>query len=405
MTKNVALAVIGSAYGDEGKGLMTDILAHQGADIVVRSNGGAQAGHTVTTPDGKRHVFHHFGSGAFAGVASHMSQFFVSHPMFLLSEFETLRGMGAKTVITTDPRSIITTPYDMMINQFIEQQRAGGRHGSCGVGFGEAIERSLRADFRITVGDLFSDKSIKDTLVKIRSEWVNPRMVALGGDPLSEEQAAIVGNDMILERFIHDCEDFKAIVGIRQDSDMVGKILFEGAQGLLLDQDYGAFPHVTRSNTGLLNMAAIANEAEIDGIDVYYMTRSYTTRHGAGPMAHEGEDMSYVEIVDPTNVHNDWQGTIRAAPLDLEVLEKAISHDLKRVSTEIEVDAGIVVTCLDQLVDNAVVYEANKQTISLSAAEFASEVEAFTGFRVKGTSWGATRDNFRAEDKQLTLVK
>ncbi|WP_315922553.1 adenylosuccinate synthetase [Mesorhizobium sp. SP-1A] len=404
MTKNMALAVIGSAYGDEGKGLMTDILAHEGADIVVRSNGGAQAGHTVTTPDGKRHVFHHFGSGAFAGVASHMSQFFVSHPMFLLREFDTLREMGAKTVITTDPRSIITTPYDMMINQFIEQQRAGGRHGSCGVGFGEAIERSLREDLRITVGDLFSDKNIKDVLVKIRSEWVDPRMAALGGDPLSEEQAAIVGNDMILERFIQDCEDFKAIVGIRQDSDLVGKVLFEGAQGLLLDQDYGAFPHVTRSNTGLLNMAAIANEAGIDGIDVHYMTRSYTTRHGAGPMAHEGQDMSYVEIVDPTNVHNDWQGAIRAAPLDLEVLEKAIAHDISRVEGQIEIDAGIVITCLDQLVSDAVVYETDSLTNYVSAELLACEVESATGFVVKGTSWGPTRESYRFKEASLKMA-
>lgn len=402
MMKKMARAVIGSAYGDEGKGLMTDILAHQGADIVVRSNGGAQAGHTVTTPDGKCHVFHHFGSGAFAGVSSHMSQFFVSHPMLLLQEFDALRELGANTVITIDPRSIITTPYDMMINQFIEQQRAGSRHGSCGVGFGEAIERSLRDDLRITVGDLFSDKSLKDTLAKIRSEWVSPRMSVLGGVPLTEEQASIVNNDAILDRFVQDCEDFKSIIGLRDDSRLVGRILFEGAQGLMLDQDYGAFPHVTRSNTGLLNMAAIAKEAGIDGIDVHYMTRAYTTRHGAGPMAHEGVDMGYVEIVDPTNVHNDWQGTIRAAPLDLEVLERAISHDLKRVSNEIEVDAGIVVTCLDQLVDDAVVYQANSQTICLSAGQFASEVEAETGFTVRGTSWGPTREGFRVEEQRLS---
>lgn len=395
MTKRMASAVIGSAYGDEGKGLMTDILAHKGADIVVRSNGGAQAGHTVTTPDGKRHVFHHFGSGAFAGVSSHMSQFFVSHPMLLLQEFDALRQLGANTVITVDPRSIITTPYDMMINQFIEQQRAGERHGSCGVGFGEAIERSLRDDLRITVGDLFGDKNIKDTLAKIRSEWVSFRMSSLGADALSDHQLSIINNDAILDRFVHDCEDFKNIVGLRDDSRLMGQILFEGAQGLLLDQDYGAFPHVTRSNTGLLNMATIANEAGFDGIDVNYMTRSYTTRHGAGPMAHAGDDMSYVEIVDPTNVHNDWQGTIRAAPLDFDVLEKAIAHDISRVEGKIEIDAGIVITCLDQLVSDAVVYKNDSLTNCVSVDQLACEVERATGFLVKGTSWGPTREDYR----------
>lgn len=404
MTRKTASAVIGSAYGDEGKGLMTDILAQQGADIVVRSNGGAQAGHTVTTPDGKGHVFHHFGSGAFSGVSSHMSQFFVSHPMLLLQEFEALRQLGANTVITVDPRSLITTPYDMMINQFIEQQRAGSRHGSCGVGFGEAIERSIRHDLRITVGDLFSDKNIKDTLFKIRSEWIDIRMSALGGNALSDHQASIIYNDAILERFVQDCEDFKNIVGLRDDSRLMGRIIFEGAQGLLLDQDYGAFPHVTRSNTGLLNMTAIANEAGIDGIDVHYMTRSYTTRHGAGPMAHEKEDMSYVEIVDPTNVHNDWQGTIRAAPLDVHVLEKAIAHDISRVAGRIEIEAGIVITCLDQLVSDAVIYKNDSLSNCVSAEMLACEVENMTGIAVRGTSWGATREDFRAQKDGLKLA-
>ena len=84
--------VIGANYGDEGKGLMTDFLCRQhSADLVVRFNGGAQAGHTVVTPEGERHVFHHIGSGYFAGVPTYLSKFFVSNPVLFKQEYQELR--------------------------------------------------------------------------------------------------------------------------------------------------------------------------------------------------------------------------------------------------------------------------------------------------------------------------
>lgn len=82
-----ARAVIGASFGDEGKGLVTDYLcAIQGAGIVVRFNGGAQAGHTVVTPDGLRHVHHHFGSGTLWGTPTFLSQFFIVNPIAFLAE-------------------------------------------------------------------------------------------------------------------------------------------------------------------------------------------------------------------------------------------------------------------------------------------------------------------------------
>src|SRR4051812_30640034 len=84
-------AVIGANYGDEGKGLVTDYLAEEGEGaVVVRFNGGAQAGHTVVTPEGKRHVFHHFGSGTFRKARTHLSRFFISNPALFRPEFEAL---------------------------------------------------------------------------------------------------------------------------------------------------------------------------------------------------------------------------------------------------------------------------------------------------------------------------
>ena len=94
----IARIVIGANFGDEGKGLVTDYLCSQGAGVVVRFNGGAQAGHTVVTPEGERHVFRHFGSGTFLGVPTFLSQFFVCNPILFFEERKQLIDLGALTL-------------------------------------------------------------------------------------------------------------------------------------------------------------------------------------------------------------------------------------------------------------------------------------------------------------------
>ncbi len=154
--QKTARVVIGAQFGDEGKGRVTDHYAAEvgGDGIVIRFNGGAQAGHTVVTPDGLRHVFSHVGSGAFAGAATFLSRFFVSNPILFLKEMAILAAKGVELRIYVDPHGPVTTPYDMMINQIVERERGGNRHGSCGVGFGETIERSLTRSSPIVAGKM-----------------------------------------------------------------------------------------------------------------------------------------------------------------------------------------------------------------------------------------------------------
>ncbi|MCV9963856.1 adenylosuccinate synthetase [Pararhizobium sp. BT-229] len=392
MTKTKkALAVIGAAYGDEGKGLMTDrLVAQTNAPMVVRTNGGAQAGHTVTTPDGRRHVFSHIGSGAFAGAATHLSSFFVAHPMFFLGERERVLALGGDVRVSADPRAIVTTPFDILINQIVEESRGSARHGSCGMGFGETIERNLRADVALSVADLAGSRlGVVSKLERIRRDWVPARLAKLGVAEIPERFKDILKDDAILRRFLDDCDAFIGAVRTMDDADIADGSVFEGAQGLLLDQDYGAFPHVTRSNTGILNMAAVAREAGIDVIEATYATRAYTTRHGAGPLAHEGDDMGYAEIVDPTNIHNDWQGTIRAAPLDLDVLAAAIRHDMARADG-VELRASVAVSCLDQVAAGVSVYVGGARC-KVSADALPNAVEVATGLAVSAVSEGPTR--------------
>jgi adenylosuccinate synthase len=111
---------------------------------------------------------------------------------------------------------------------------------------------------------------------------------------------------------------------------------------------------VTRSNTGLKNVLALATDIGIEHLDVIYITRTYLTRHGAGPLPNEVPKLAFADVVDPTNLPNPWQGTLRFAPLDLDFLCTTIADDLSdAAATDIEVDAGIGVTCVDQILSGA----------------------------------------------------
>jgi adenylosuccinate synthase len=309
-----ARAVIGANFGDEGKGLVVDHLcATQGADAVVRYNGGAQAGHTVVTPEGERHVFHHFGSGTFVDVPTFLSSFFVCNPALFVQEWKELAEMGIRTQVFADPDCLVTTVADMLINQHLEKSRGNGRHGSCGVGFGETIERSLRPDLRVTMRDIWDwNCGLRETLERIFVGYMTERT----GHPVIDSR--------IFDRFCGDCF-FIANMVSPAPMTRFGNPIFEGAQGLLLDQDNKEFfPHVTRSNTGTKNIRALCYEARIDEIETYYVSRTYLTRHGAGPLPGEDADMRFE---DNTNLQHPWQGQLRFAPLDIDSLRKRCAAD------------------------------------------------------------------------------
>lgn len=309
-----ARAVIGANFGDEGKGLVTDYLcAKEGAGMVVRFNGGAQAGHTVVTPDGHRHVFHHFGSGTFAGVPTYLSEFFICNPIAFFRELDELVRLPVKIPqVFAHPKCLVTTFADMVINQRLEDSRGDKRHGSCGLGIFETHERSKLPHLKITMADLWNGMNLEKQLEEMCDKYARFR----GVGKIDMPGAAAV--------FIRQCVMFADMVtplGIAQCRDPV----FEGAQGLLLDQHNKAyFPHLTRSNTGLRNVRELCKTAGIDKIDPYYVTRTYLTRHGAGPLPGEDLKLSYE---DNTNVDHDYQGALRFAPLNIPELAHRVRRD------------------------------------------------------------------------------
>jgi adenylosuccinate synthase len=348
-----ARVVIGALFGDEGKGLVTDAYAAEGGRgaLVIRFNGGAQAGHTVTTPDGRRHVFSHVGAGSFAGARTWLSRFFVSNPLVFVREMRELAALGVVPEVLADPDGLVTTPWDMMINQFVENARAGGRHGSVGLGFGETIERGLHPAFATRVRDLDDPAALRPRLDAIRRDWVPRRLARLGFPEIAAAQADLLLSDAVLERWLEEAAAFAATIrpagieAVRAARD----VIFEGAQGLLLDQDRGFFPHVTRSNTGIRNVVALAEEAGIGALDVTYAARAYMTRHGAGPLPGELPDQPYAGIRDETNRPHRFQGSLRFALLDLDLLAGAVHADLSDAPRGLRVSHRLVVSCLDQV--------------------------------------------------------
>ena len=309
-----ARAVIGASFGDEGKGLVTDYLCRvEGAGMVVRFNGGAQAGHTVVTPTGQRHVFGHFGAGAFCGVPTFLSQFVTLNPILFFKELDKLRALNVTPVVYAHPNCLVTTFADMVINQRLEDARGGARHGSVGVGFNETYERSQVPGLRITMSDLWNGADIRGRLRDICGKYAAFRT-----------GSAIDDAEPMIESFAKGCQAFADVVnplGIHQCLDPV----FEGAQGLLLDQDNKEFfPNVTRSHTGIHNVRILCHQAGIADIGPYYVSRTYLTRHGAGLLP--GED-AFLHYEDNTNIPHAYQGSIRFAPLDAAKLIERCAAD------------------------------------------------------------------------------
>lgn len=312
--------VIGANFGDEGKGLMTDYFSQNANSIVVCSNGGAQRGHTVVTQTGIRHVFHHFGSGTFNGAVTYLPKEFIVNPIIFVQEYkEIVRQCGVYPKVFIHPDCMVSTPYDMMANQIIEKSRGKQKHGSCGLGIFETIKR-----YENGVDDF--DEARDYYLNKFKNEGIF----------LSDEWKDLFNLKGFYEHFLQDLEFMNDHIETTRDEsflNMFDNIIFEAAQGLLLNQNnLKYFPYLTPSNTGLKNPKQIIERVNWNddlNIDVCYVTRTYLTRHGAGPFPTEcNKDEINAEMYDKTNVPNPHQDTLRYGKLDLNKLYQRVIADV-----------------------------------------------------------------------------
>lgn len=333
----VIKVVIGANFGDEGKGLMTDYFCHQSTlrgekSIVVLHNGGAQRGHTVVTPDGNRHVFHHFGSGTLVGADTYLSEEFVLNPMIFQQEWEELESMKAIPKVYVNHTCRVTTPFDMILNQIIEESRDNARHGSCGMGIHETMIRDV-CNYPIEMWFDSSDEAKRYYLKEIRN-YLSERLLDFGINKIPDNWKEIVNSDLLIENFISELNFMGRNISIRFDRliEYYDCVVFENGQGLLLDQNNTAYyPHLTPSNTGIKNSLEIIAEMSCKpDIEVCYVTRTYLTRHGAGRLDGECDKQEInPDMQDLTNVPNPHQGTLRYAKLVEKSLEERILKDFE----------------------------------------------------------------------------
>jgi adenylosuccinate synthase len=335
-----AIITVGLGFGDEGKGATVDFLARElAADLVVRYSGGAQAGHNVVLDDGRRHTFAQFGAGTLAGVPGYLGPRVIISPLTMVPEAEHLRELGVAdpfALLMAHPDCLVATAYHAAMNRLRELARGGDRHGSCGLGIGETRHYWLRyGGEAIFAADLADRRTLRQKLTLLRERLLIEMQELPRLDPEWSEMlhASRPGREAEL------LYEAAAELRVADRPPPFETAIFEGAQGVLLDEWAGFHPYTTWGTVTPLHARELAEEWGIDEVETWGLTRAYSTRHGAGPFPTESRDWT-AAIRDPGNPTNAWQGTIRSGPLDLALLDYAA-----RVS---QIDA-LAVTCLDQL--------------------------------------------------------
>jgi adenylosuccinate synthase len=303
--------VVDLGYGDAGKGAVVDRLCRTGEfGAVVRFNGGAQAAHNVITADGRHHTFAQFGSGTLRGVPSHLSRFVCVDPLALAAEADHLRALGVPdpyALLTVDRRAPLTTPYHAAANRLRERARGAARHGSCGMGVGETAAYALaHPQDAPTAGDCTSRPRLL-------------RLLRLLRDRLADELGPLPAPA------IEDCADafaaFARTVAVTGEEHLgrlarQAPLVLEGAQGVLLDEWHGFHPFTTWSTTTFANAETLLAEADQAGSALRLgVVRTYTTRHGPGPLVTENPELAPL-LPEPHNGHGPWQGAFRVGHFD-----------------------------------------------------------------------------------------
>ena len=316
------IAVIGKNFGDEGKGFNCSCLASSLKNaLIIKHNGGGQAGHTVEDPEGKwRFIHHQIGAGAEYHVPTLFADSFMPDLFQLGKEVKAFTELfGFRPILYSEKNARVTTVEDVLLNMGAEVARGKNRHGSCGMGIEECVQRNA-AGYGITLEELagWSKQDLVDRLKQIRKEYTGRRAKILGIYP-SNPYYEMLNNETVLENFVIKVkENVKLLKLVNADRKWLEKfqhLIFETGQGLLLDQDYEAYaPHLTSSKTGIHNPAIFLEKRGLSLEEAIYVTRPYVTRHGNGPLPCEVDPSELPGVgEDLTNRPNEWQGTLRYA--------------------------------------------------------------------------------------------
>lgn len=329
--------VVGLGFGDEGKGGIVDFVAQSPQygrpRLAVRFNGGLQAGHNVVTGDGRHHTFSQFASCLFVpGTLSILSRFVFVDPFAMQNEADRLAQAGLRDLSArcyASAQCVLVTPYHRTMNRIREIARGAFRHGSCGVGIGEAF-RDQNTDLGMQLCDLQSSNL---------TERLEAQRLARLGEAQALFAQCTKEAQLQLREYMLDLENpgasayiasryaaflASAPATIIEDARITEMIsaepaVFEGAQGFLLDMEHGFFPNVTPARTDARNALEIIGQAGGQA-KVVGVLRSYLTRHGEGPFPSETGGPGFPE---PHNSSDSFQGRFRQGLFDVPLLDYA----------------------------------------------------------------------------------
>lgn len=416
------IVVIGTQWGDEGKGKIVDLLAER-ADIVVRFQGGNNAGHTMVV-DGKQTISHLVPSGILQGKICMIGNGLVVDPAVLLGEIDYLADAGIDTSpgkIRISEKAHLIMPYHRSVDNARERMKGDKKIGTTGRGIGPAYEdKATRRGIRFV--DLL-DPTVFDEKVRtildeknfylehyLKADRVDPDAVIAEYQTYAERLSPYVTNVSVeLDRAIQEGR----------------QALFEGAQGTHLDIDHGTYPFVTSSNTVSANAATGSGvgPGALDG--VLGIVKAYTTRVGAGPFPCELEDAIGDRIQEKGAEFGATTGRRRRCGwLDVVILRNAVRlNSLTGMAiTKMDVLGGLdelkICTAYDyrgQRVENfptdlkvlaecQPVYETvpgweedisgirEKEDLPVNAINYLNRIEVLTGVSIDIVSVGPARD-------------
>ncbi|MCC6741241.1 MAG: adenylosuccinate synthase [Planctomycetia bacterium] len=277
--------VIGVQWGDEGKGKIVDLLAEE-SDVVVRYQGGGNAGHTVVVGK-EKFVLHLIPSGILHGRQCIVGNGVVLEPEQLFAEMAELerKGIRVKGHLLVSDRANVVFPYHKAVDRAGEVKRGITKIGTTGRGIGPCYaDKYARSGIRVV--DLYDAKLFAERL-KTNVEEKNYLLAGMGAETLDYAQ--------ILEQYTAYARKLKPFVAdtttiVNDAIDHKKRVLFEAAQGALLDIDHGTYPYVTSSNSDATGLSSGAGVPPGCVRDVIGVAKAYTTRVGSGPFPTELED-------------------------------------------------------------------------------------------------------------------
>jgi len=343
----MTVTIVGSQLGDEGKGALVDLWGGN-ADIVVRYQGGDNAGHTVVE-GGEEYKLSLVPSGAIRGKVGVLGNGCVVNPRTLFDELDTLRERGLDPDVRVARRAHVIMPYHRVLDGIEEEAKSDDdlEAGTTGRGIGPTYEDKVGRR-GIRVGDLLDPDVLRDRL-----EYVVPQKRAVAENVFGMEAGEAFDVDALHEEFADvgrrlDAEDMTVNAGdfLGDELDAGANLLFEGAQGTSIDIDHGIYPYVTSSNptaggasTGTGVGPTVIGQGEVVGI-----VKAYLSRVGTGPLPTEldGDDE---DLADFIREKGGEFGTVTGRPRRIGWLDVPMLRHAARASGF----TGIAVNHLDVL--------------------------------------------------------